>query len=100
MRGAGRKRFLEHRIAGLGDIPRSGGPRTVTDEQVTAVVKRTLETAPKNATHWSTRAMATEMGLSRSTVCRRSGGPSACGHTAQRRSSCRRTRNSSTRAMT
>jgi transposase len=68
--GRWRKRFVEHRIAGLGDMPRSGGPRTVTDEQVAAVVKRTLETAPKNATHWSTRAMAQEMGLSQSTVSR------------------------------
>ncbi|MFJ6686867.1 helix-turn-helix domain-containing protein [Streptomyces werraensis] len=42
--GRWRKRFVEHRIAGLGDMPRSGGHRTVTDEQVAAVVKRTLET--------------------------------------------------------
>ncbi|WCN05069.1 IS630 family transposase [Streptomyces sp. M92] len=68
--GRWRKRFVEHRIAGLGDMPRSGGPRAVTDEQVAAVVKRTLESAPKNATHWSTRAIATEMGLSQSTVSR------------------------------
>ena len=63
-------RFVEHRIAGLGDMPRSGGPRTVTDDQVEAVIKRTLETTPKNATHWSTRAMAKELGLSQSTVSR------------------------------
>ncbi|MFE9773547.1 helix-turn-helix domain-containing protein [Streptomyces sp. NPDC005931] len=68
--GRWRKRFVEHRIADLGDMPRSGGPRTVTDEQVAAVVKRTLESTPKNATHWSTRVMATEMGLSQSTVSR------------------------------
>ncbi|CAL9324690.1 hypothetical protein SUDANB66_06611 (plasmid) [Streptomyces sp. SudanB66_2053] len=67
--GRWRKLFVEHRIAGLGDLPRSGGPR-IRDEQVAAVVKRTLETAPKNATHWSTRAMAMEMGLSQSTVSR------------------------------
>ncbi|MER7485165.1 IS630 family transposase [Streptomyces sp. NPDC126497] len=68
--GRWRKRFVEHRIAGLGDMPRSGGPRTVADEQVAAVVKRTLGSAPKNATHWSTRAMAKETGLSQSTVSR------------------------------
>ncbi|MFB7552892.1 IS630 family transposase [Streptomyces sp. NPDC056154] len=68
--GRWRKRFVEHRIAGLGDMPRSGGPRTVTDEQVAAVVQRTLESTPKDATHWSTRAMAREMGLSQSTVSR------------------------------
>ncbi|MER5218592.1 IS630 family transposase [Streptomyces sp. NPDC002838] len=68
--GRWRARFVEHRIAGLGDMPRSGGPRTVTDEQVAAVVQKTLEATPKNATHWSTRAMAKEMGLSQSTVSR------------------------------
>ena len=51
-------------------MPRTGGPRTVTDEQVAAVVTKTLESAPKNATHWSTRAMAKEMGLSQSSVSR------------------------------
>lgn len=49
---------------------RSGGPRSVTDAQVAEVVTRTLETTPKGATHWSTRAMAQEMGLSQSTVPR------------------------------
>lgn len=68
--GRWRSRFLEHRIAGLGDMPRSGGPRSVTDAQVADVVTRTLESAPKNATHWSTRSMAQEMGLSQSTVSR------------------------------
>ena len=51
-------------------MPRSGGPRSVTDAQVAEVVTRTLETTPKDATHWSTRAMAQEMGLSQSTVSR------------------------------
>ncbi|GAA5012601.1 hypothetical protein GCM10023257_70260 [Streptomyces hyderabadensis] len=51
-------------------MPHTGGPRTVADEQVAAVVKRTLESTPKNATHWSTRAMANETGLSQSTVSR------------------------------
>jgi transposase len=68
--GRWRARFVEHRIAGLGDMPRPGGPRTVTDEQVAAVVTATLESTPKGATHWSTRAMAAQMGLSQSTVSR------------------------------
>ncbi|MFE5539995.1 IS630 family transposase [Streptomyces sp. NPDC056492] len=68
--GRWRARFLRHRIAGLGDMPRSGGPRTVTDEQVAALVTRTLESTPKGATHWSTRSMAKETGLSQSTVSR------------------------------
>lgn len=68
--GRWRARFVEHRIAGLGDMPRSGGPRSVTDEQVAALVAKTLESAPKNATHWSTRSMAKQTGLSQSTVSR------------------------------
>lgn len=68
--GRWRSRFVQYRIAGLGDMPRSGGPRTVTDEQVAAVVARTPESTPKNATHWSTRSMAHEMGLSQSSVSR------------------------------
>lgn len=68
--GCWRARFGRYRIAGLGDMPRPGGPRTVTDEQVAAVVTRTLVSTPKNATHWSTRSMANEMGLSQSSVSR------------------------------
>ena len=68
--GRWRARFVEHRIAGLGDLPSSGGPRSVTDEQVAALVAKTLESAPKNATHWSTRSMAKQTGLSQSTVSR------------------------------
>jgi transposase len=68
--GRWRRRFVEHRIAGLGDLPRSGGPRTVTDEQVAEVISRTLESTPANATHWSTRGMAAASGLSQSTVSR------------------------------
>ncbi|MFI8280618.1 helix-turn-helix domain-containing protein [Streptomyces sp. NPDC085929] len=55
-------RFVRYRIAGPGDMPRPGGPRTVTDEQVDTVVTRTLEATPKNATYRSTRSMAKEMG--------------------------------------
>ncbi|TSB40761.1 IS630 family transposase [Streptomyces benahoarensis] len=68
--GRWRARFVEHRIVGLGDMPRSGGPRSVTDEQVAALVAKTLESAPKDATHWSTRSMAKQTGLSQSTVSR------------------------------
>src|SRR4051812_29864551 len=52
-----RKRFVEHRLEGLTDEPRPGRPRTVTDEQVEAVIVTTLETTPKDATHWSTRSL-------------------------------------------
>jgi transposase len=65
-----RARFAEHRLDGLTDEPRPGRPRTITDEQVDEVITRTLESAPKNATHWSTRSMATEVGLTQTAVSR------------------------------
>jgi len=65
-----RKRFAEHRLDGLTDEPRPGRPRTVTDEQVEEVIVKTLETTPREATHWSTRSMAREVGLSQSAVHR------------------------------
>nr|WSW63301.1 hypothetical protein OG513_34695 [Streptomyces sp. NBC_00998] len=78
-------RFVRYRIAGPGDMPRPGGPRTVTDEQVDTVVTRTLEATPKNATYWSTRSMAKERGLSQSSVSRiwRAFGSPAKGQTAK-----------------
>ena len=45
-------------------------PRTVTDADVERVVTLTLETTPKDATHWSTRSMARQVGLSRNSVSR------------------------------
>jgi transposase len=68
--GVWRRRFVERRLEGLVDEPRPGGPRTITDEQVEAVVVATLERAPKDATHWSRTSMATETGLSKSTIGR------------------------------
>jgi transposase len=65
-----RNRFARDRLEGLLDEPRPGRPRTVTDAQVEEVIIKTLESAPKDATHWSTRSMATEVGLSQSAVSR------------------------------
>ncbi|MDP9863898.1 MULTISPECIES: IS630 family transposase [Streptosporangium] len=65
-----RARFVRDRLDGLGDAPWPGRARTVADEQVAVVVRATLETRPKNATHWSTRAMAAKTGLSQSTISR------------------------------
>jgi len=65
-----RRRFAAERLDGLVDEPRSGRPRTVTDAHVDAVITRTLESTPKNATHWSTRSMAAEVGLTQSAVHR------------------------------
>ena len=53
-----RNRFAARRLEGLLDEPRPGRPRTITDQQVEQVVIATLESAPPDATHWSTRSMA------------------------------------------
>src|SRR5437879_445945 len=53
--GKWRARFAEHRLDGLHDEPRPGGPRSITDADVERVIVKTLEATPTNATHWSTR---------------------------------------------
>lgn len=68
--GKWRRRFVERRLDGLRDEPRSGAPRTVDDARIEAVIVRTLESLPSDATHWSSRGMARESGLSVSTVQR------------------------------
>lgn len=68
--GKWRRRYVEHGVAGLHDEPRVGAPRTITDDQVEAVVVKTLESKPKGRTHWSTRKMASATGLSHATIGR------------------------------
>ncbi|MEH2507120.1 transposase [Bradyrhizobium sp. AZCC 1578] len=65
-----RQRFAERRLEGLRDEPRSGTPRTIEDARIEAMIVRTLETKPPDATHWSSRGMARASGLSVSTVQR------------------------------
>ena len=65
-----RDRFAVARLDGLADEPRPGAPRTLTDAQVEAAVTRTLEARPTGATHWSTRTLACDLGLSQTTVSR------------------------------
>ena len=68
--GKWRARFVRDRLAGLLDEPRPGAPRTISDAQVEAVVRRTLESTPPAATPWSTRRMAERTGLSQTTIVR------------------------------
>jgi transposase len=68
--GKWRARFIAAGVEGLLDEPRAGAPRTVTDEQIEDVVVKTLESKPADSTHWSTRDMAKQVGLSQSTVAR------------------------------
>jgi transposase len=68
--GKWRRRFVERRMGGLYDEPRSGAPRTIEDARIEAVIVRTLESMPAAATHWSSRGMARASGLSVSSVQR------------------------------
>lgn len=70
MVGKWRSRFVERRLSGLVDEPRSGAPRTITDERVEQVIVDTLEKRPRDATHWSRASMAKQSDLSESTVGR------------------------------
>ncbi len=68
--GKWRRRFVKDRIEGLTDEYRPGRPRTVSDDQVAEVIERTLNTTPRDATHWSIRSMAAATGLSHTTIRR------------------------------
>lgn len=68
--GKWRRRFVEMRLDGLHDEPRPGAARKIGDDQVEAIITKTLESTPKGRTHWSTRSMAANVGLSHSTIGR------------------------------
>jgi hypothetical protein len=59
---------VQDRLSGLLDQARGGAPRSISDAQVAEVVRTTLEKRPRNATHWSTRSLAGELGLSHDSI--------------------------------
>jgi transposase len=66
-----RERFAERGPVGLSeDAPHGQSPRRTKEEVVKAIVEATLHTTPANATHWSTRTMAEQFGVSNATVSR------------------------------
>ena len=68
--GKWRRRFLKDRVEGLLDEARPGRPRTIDDDQIAAVIERTLRSKPDDATHWSIRSMGTATGFSHTTIRR------------------------------
>jgi transposase len=69
--GVWRGRFVKQRLEGiLKDAPRVGRRRTISDEVVQEVVRKTTQETPVAGTHWSTRSLAKVMGLSPSTIGR------------------------------
>ena len=68
--GRWRRRFQARRLDGLVDEPRPGAPRRLTDVIVERVIAETLETTPRDATHWSTRTLAKQVEVSPSAVGR------------------------------
>jgi putative transposase len=65
-----RKRYLRHGLPGLHDELKPGRPRSISDEMVADLVRKTLKNTPKEGTHWTIRSMARETQLSRPTVHR------------------------------
>ncbi|MGO9410130.1 MAG: helix-turn-helix domain-containing protein [Spirochaetia bacterium] len=53
-----RRRYLEQEIQGLHDELRAVRPRSISDEMVATLVRKTLQTKPKNGTHWTIRTIA------------------------------------------
>jgi len=94
-----RHRFVAKRLDGLVDEPRPGTPRRLSDAQVEHVITETLERKPRDATQWSTRALAKELELSHATVGRIWRAFGLQPHRA-RRSNSRATRSSSTKCAT
>jgi putative transposase len=65
-----RKRYLDHGVQGLNDELKPGRPRTISDEKVALLVRKTLDTKPKDGTHWTIRSIAQETRISHTTVHR------------------------------
>jgi len=63
-----RGRFIKHGIEGLlKDAPRAGRTPSISRARL---IEKTTQSSPRNATHWSTRTMAREMGISKASVSR------------------------------
>jgi len=69
--GLWRKRFFEKGLAGIEkDAPRSGRKPTARHAIAKKIIEWTTQKKPANATHWSTRTLALELGTSHAMVSR------------------------------
>jgi len=66
--GRCRERYAKQGLAGIErDLPRGGRKRVIQTEEI---VRATTQTLPKAATHWSSRKLAKELGVSDTTILR------------------------------
>jgi transposase len=66
-----RKRFVEQGCPGLEhEPPRRKSSRGLNPARIKRIVDATLQTTPRDATHWSTRTLARHLGISHMTVAR------------------------------
>jgi len=65
-----RERFRVRGLEGLADEPQPGSPRKISDAQVEALITRTLESTPRQGTHWSARTLAEATRMSQSAISR------------------------------
>jgi transposase len=68
--GKWRARFAARGLSGLLDEPRSGAPRSISDDLVEAVLTKTLHEQPPERGRWSSRRLASELGISQRAVLR------------------------------
>jgi putative transposase len=68
--GYWRRRFLHQGLRGLHDELRPGRPRSISDEQVARLIRKTLRTRPPHGTSWSCRSLAAHARVSKDTVSR------------------------------
>ncbi len=68
--GKWRARFVARRLGGLTDKPRSGAPRSISDALVEAVLTKTLHEQPPHTARWSSRQLASALGISQRAVLR------------------------------
>jgi transposase len=66
-----RRRFIEQRLAGIEkDLPRGGRKARKRERMAPLIIERTTQSKPSDATHWSVRTLAENLGIDKSMVHR------------------------------